>query len=441
MPRWRARMGSSVSLVTITVVLMTALRLPSTVILTRLLSPEDFGVTAITGAIITVLLMMSDLGFGVFVIQHAQGDDPRFLDIVWTVRMLRSVVLTIGLALLARPLAMLVGQPALTLAIAVTALHFIIESSSSLSLMTVVRQQKLLRLSILDVGSTAIQIGLGIAFALVMHNYWAIIIGGLLANVIKSVLSYTAFPGSRRRLAFDRGLFIEMWRFGRTILGAHTIQVLLSQVDKLVLSRLFPLNLFGVYSVAMNLAGAPSAFTTSYPSRVLLPAYAHAHRVAPATLRDVYYDGRRMVMMLYLATMGGFIGFAPATIHILYDPRYALAGSYLGILAIAPLIGLNNYAAREVLISIGQVRPLLVANIVRLVWLAGAGTAGFLAFGPIGLVAAVGTIEVPVQVYNWWQLRRNNLLKVDQELLMLAVAGAGVAAGLAGTRMFTAAFG
>lgn len=441
LPRWRMRMGSNVSLVMITAITITALRLPSTIVLTRLLSPEDFGVTAITAAIVAVLVMVSDLGFGVFIIQHGRGDDARFLDVVWTVRLLRSAVLTAGLAVLARPLAVLIGQPEMTGAIAATSLFFLIEGLSSLAMMTVVREQKLLRLSLVDVASIALQICFCIALAYVMRSYWAIVIGTLLGAGVKTGLSYAAFPGSRRRLAFDRPVVAELWRFGRNIMGAHTIQVMLSQVDKFVLARLFPLDLFGIYSVAQNLAGAPSSFTTSYPNRVLLPAYSQRWREAPMTLRDLYYDGRRRVMQLYLAAMGVFIGFAPAVVQILYDPRYAVAGDYLGILAIAPLVALNNYAAREVLIAIGQVRPLLIGNFVRLGWLAVAGTAGFIWFGATGLVVAVGTIEVPVQVYNWGQLRRNGLLRVDQELMMLGVAGAAIGTGAAGNRLFAALFG
>ena len=441
MSRWKLAMGSSVSLVTITVVASTLLRLASSLILTRLLSPEDFGAAAITAAILGVMLMISDLGFEVFVIQHRNGDDPRFLDVVWTIRLLRSVVLTLLLLLLAGPLATLIGKPALTAAIAVTSLHFIIEGLSSLTLMTVVRQQKLFRLSCVDVSTTALQIVFGIILAMVFRSYWALIVSGLLAAAVKSVLSYAAFDDSRRRLRFDRDYFAEMWTFGRTIVSAQAIQVLLSQVDKFVLSRLFSLNLFGIYSIASNLAGAPAAFTTAYPTRVLLPAFAKAHRDDPGSLRTVYYDSRRTIMLLYMAAMGGFIGVAPAIIDILYDPRYATAGQYLRFLAIAPLIGLNNYAAREVLIVIGKVKPLLIGNFVRLAWLAGAGIAAYLGWGPIGLVVAVGTIEVPVLCYNWWELRRNALLRMDQELIMLGTAVAGAAAGWIGNTLFAVGLG
>lgn len=440
-PRWRRLAGSGVALVAGTVIVTNAMRLVSTIVLTRLLSPEDFGATAIFAAIVIVLQMVSDLGFHLFVVQHRDGDDPRFLDVVWTIRLVRSVLLTLLLAALSGPLAALIGKPLLAGAIAVTALYFVIEAASSMSLITTVRRQRLFRLSVIDVAVIGFQIALGLFLAWRWESYWAIVWAGLAGGALKAALSYLAFPGRAPRLAFDRAIFDELWRFGRTIVGAHTVQVALAQLDKFVLARLFPLGVFGLYGLASNLAAAPAAFTAMYPNRVLLPVMAQAWRDDPATLPRVYYACRRRVMLLYMAAMGAFVGLAPAIVAIVYDPRYADAGGYLAILAVAPLFALNNCAAREALIVVGRVQALLYANLVRLGWLALAGTGGYVAFGPIGFIAAIGAIELPALGYNWWELRRAGLLDAREEVAMLGAAGAGVALGLFGDRLYAVATG
>lgn len=429
-PYWRRTLTSGVGLVTVTIVGSNLLRILSTIVLTRVLSPADFGMAGVTAALLAVLMMISDLGFGVFIVQHRNGNDPHLLDVIWTVRLVRALVLTLGLAVAAGPLADLLAKPEMQAAIAITALHFLVDGLGSLAPMTAVRQQKLLVLSGMDMICAVAQTMLGIALALSLRNYWALIIAGLAAVGLRSLLSYAMFPRSVRRLAFDKDHARELWRFGRTIASAHTIQVLLSQVDRFVLSRVFPLNLFGLYTIASNLATAPSAFTTLYPNRVLLPAYARTMREQPDRLAHTYYSERRTVMLLYLLAMGGFIGMAAAVTDILYDARYAGAADYLRLLALAPLVGLNNYAAREALIVVGRVRSLFIANLVRLGWLAAAGTAGFLAFGPMGLIAAVGMIEMPVQIYCWIALRSAGLLRWRGEALMFAAAVSGWLAGV-----------
>lgn len=433
---WRRAMSSGGSLVAITIVASNILRIASTIILTRVLSPVDFGVTGFSGAVLNILLMMSDVGFGVYIIRHARGGDARLLDIVWTVRLVRGAVLTLALAACSGPLTLLLGKPELQLAIAVTGVQFVLDGCSSLAVFTAIRDEKLFMLSLLDIVSAITQTVAGVALALWLHSYWAIIVAGLIGTGLKSWLSYTLFPGAARRFAWDRAEVAELWRFGRTIAGAHTIQVLLSNVDKIALSRIFPLSLFGLYSLAFNLSGAASGFTNLYPSRILLPAFARAYRDDPIDLAQTYYGTRRRLMVLYAVAMGGFIAMAPAVVDLLYDPRYRAAATYLQWLALAPAIAMNNYAAREVLIVVGRVQSLLYANLVRLVWLALAGTGGFMAWGPIGLVAAVGCIEMPVQVYCWHELRRAGLLRIGQEVLILAGLVLGVVLGMAGNRVY-----
>lgn len=428
-PRWRQALSSGVSLVTVTIVASNVLRILSTIVLTRVLAPADFGVVGVTAAILAVMSMISDFGFAVYVIQHPRGDDRHLLDAVWTARLIRSAMLTLILFALSGPIAMLIDKPTMYAAIAVTSLQFVVEGCSSLTSMTMIRQQKLLVLSLLDIICAVAQTMMGIILAFILRDYWAIVIAGLLGTAVRSVLSYTMFADSGRRFAFDLKEIGELWRFGRTIAGAHTIQVLLSNVDKFVLSRIFPLGMFGLYTLASNLAGAPSAFTMVYPSRILLPEFARANREGAAELAGAYYGSRRTVMLLYMLAMGGFIGLAPGVVNLLYDPRYASAASYLRLLSIAPAIALNNYAAREVLIVAGRVKTLLFANIVRLGWLLVFGTAGFVVFGPMGLVAAVGLVEVPVLLYCWFELDRIDVFRLREELLMLGALGIGVALG------------
>ncbi len=435
-PAWRRAASSGVSLVVITIVASNVLRIASTLILTRVLSPVDFGVAGLTGAILNILLMISDVGFGVYIIRHAKGDDARLLDVIWTIRLARGAVLTAMMAIFAGPLAGLLDKPELQWAIAATALNFVLDGCSSLAPFSAVRQERLFMLSMLDIASSVCQTLMGIVLALLLHSYWAIILAGLIGAVIKAVLSYALFPGSARRLAYDRHEAGELWRFGRTIASSNTIQVLLGNVDKIVLSRIFPLSLFGLYSLAFNLSGVASGFTTLYPARVLLPAFARAEREDPATLSNVYYRSRRTLTLLYMVAMGGFIAMAPAVVDLLYDPRYEAAATYLRLLALAPAMAMNNYAAREILIVVGRVRALLYGNVARLAWLVVVGTGGYFAFGPIGLVAAVGSIELPVQVYCWHELRRAGVFQAAQEALIMGALALGFVLGLVGDKLY-----
>ena len=425
----RALLLRDTNLVIATVVATNLLRMVSSVVLTRLLMPEAFGIVGLIGSISFILSMLSDLGFQAFVVRHRDGDQARFLDVIWTIRLVRAIALTILLVALARPIAAGFGNPGVAGAIAVSALQFAIEGASSLSLVTALRERQLARLSLLDILGALVQFGASIALASVWRSYWSIVLAILLASLARTLLSYALFPRSTRRIGFDRGYATELWRFARYVTGSSIITMLLVQSDKVVLARVVPLDVLGRYMLAGNLALAPMAFTVAYASRVLYPLYARTWRERPEALRDLSYAARMRVSAAYMVGVGGLIGFAPALVAILYDPRYAEVATYLRLLALTPFLALASHAANEVLTASGRVHVTMHANVAKLLWLAVAGTAALLAAGPIGLIAAVGLLELPTTLYNWMQLHRFGLLRLGREVALLALGVAGIAAG------------
>ncbi|UVK40222.1 oligosaccharide flippase family protein [Mesorhizobium sp. AR10] len=69
------------------------LRLLSSLIMTRLLVPEMFGVMAIATIVQVVAAMLCDVGLRQAVIQNKRGDEQIFLDTAWTLQIIRGVVI------------------------------------------------------------------------------------------------------------------------------------------------------------------------------------------------------------------------------------------------------------------------------------------------------------------------------------------------------------
>lgn len=420
------------NIVVLFVILNNLLRAVSSVILTRLLMPEVFGISGILSSIAFTAAMMSDLGFQTFVVRHEDGDKPRFLDTIWTIALLRSATLTLLLILLSGPIAMLLDKPELAPLIAGYSVTFVIDGLASLTLLTALRNRMILRLSLLELAVAILQIVVAALLAYLWRNPWAII-GALLASAaFKSLLSYIMFSDSRRRIAFDRRYAHDLWRFARFVTGSSIITLLLMQCDKLLFARLMPLDAFGFYILAGNLASGALAFTSAYASRVLYPHYAQLWREGGADLRAQFYAKRRLPSLLYSFCTGGLIGCAPLVIAILYDPRYADAALYLRLLTLMPLFMLASNAANETLVATGRIRAIFEANVIKLLWLAVAGPISFLTEGVIGLVVVFAIMEVPAMGFKWLLMHKIALLDLRQELLFIGAAFGGMLVGVAG---------
>ena len=425
----RAALAKDTSLLVATTGAAAVLRVVNTMVLTRILAPDVFGMV---GAILTVCLvftMVSDLGFQVYVVRHERGLERRFLDVIWTVQVVRGFVLTALAVAAAGPIAALFAKPELAAPLAVASVNLLLLGLSSMSPATGLRTGLTRRLVWFDFWLLLVQLGVGLLLALVLRNVWAIVASMLVSTALRTAGSYLLFPGARRRLAFDRRTVAEFWAFSRVILTSSTLTLLIQQSDKLALARLFDLTTFGVYVIAAGLAAAPAAFVHAYAGKLLYPRYAALWRDAPERFAREWYGMKRKVSLLYALAMGGLIGGAPLVIAILYDPRYAGAATYLSILALAPALAMATQAAADALVARGHVRTTLAANVARVGWIALAGPPAFLLLGPIGLVAVIGLIEAPPYLYLAWRLRREGMFDAREEALLWLALGVGVALG------------
>ena len=210
------------------------------------------------------------------------------------------------------------------------------------------------------------------------------------------------------------------------------LSLLIGQTDKLVLGRLFTLDQFGLYAIAITIASAPVGFAEAFAQRVLFPIYSQTWRERPSEIGHIFYKAKRRAAALYAFGSGGLIGSASLVVALLYDPRYLPASSFLSLLMIASALRLSTIAASEVLTAIGDMKRMLRMNVVRVLWLTLAIPVGFLLLGALGVVAAVGLIEVPAMLYSWLLLRRIHVLNSGEELLLLMLTAAGAAVGFLG---------
>ncbi|MBO9499959.1 MAG: oligosaccharide flippase family protein [Novosphingobium sp.] len=407
------------------------LRIISTMTLTRLLDSHAYGVVGLILSISYVVTMLSDVGLYNFIIRHKEGEDEKFLNEIWTIRMMRGVGLAVLMVVLAEPFALLVQKPEIAGALAVWSISFVLDGFSSLAFALGVRNHQFWRLSLLDLSYNVATFMMSIVMALVLRSYWALIIGMVLGGMVKLVLSYVLFPHSRRAIRFSMARSRELWGFSRYIAMSSFLSVLILQTDKVVLARLMPLAEFGLYSIATTLSVAPAAISGMYANRVLLAAYSKAQRKEPERLRHVFYEKRRNILLLYMFALAGIVTGAPLIVEVLYDDRYRGVTPFLQWLVISPMLRLMVLSSNQVLLSVGQTRSTLTANVFRITWLAIGAGAGLWMHNIMLLVAAVGTVEVPGLLCFWFNLHRVKLLDLRQEALGFIAAGAGLGVGWA----------
>jgi O-antigen/teichoic acid export membrane protein len=77
----------------------------------------------------------------------------------------------------------------------------------------------------------------------------------ILALLVFASITYTLIPGATRSSRFSISALQTVWRFAGGMIGITFLSLLLTQVDKILLSKLLSLKDFGYYTLAATVAG------------------------------------------------------------------------------------------------------------------------------------------------------------------------------------------
>ena len=397
------------------------IRFASSMILTRILRPADYGVLTILMSIIFVVEMLADLGVGIFIIRDPNGDEPRYLNTAWTLRFGRGVLNT-GLLLVFGPL--IAGHfyhaPELSLPLRVISVWFVLAALESMAWPLAVRRKRSRIIVYSELISGFVATTFTIVYCHFSRDYWGMIYGTLLQRGMTSAISYFYYPEHRPRLYWDRTAAREVLKFTRYTLPSSLLTLGLSQFDKVVFLRLFDLNLLGVYGLGGNIAGSAESLISKISQMVLYPRVAHNFREDPAGFTLKYYRENIKLFASILLLPAAVGGSAQFLITLLYPARYALAGSVLQAFMLRAALLSFAQPAEDLLIAAGEYQVILMGNVYRAIWLFAGSMTGYYLFGFMGFVYGVALSGLPPMLYYLWLQRSKGFMIVRYELYKVA---------------------
>jgi O-antigen/teichoic acid export membrane protein len=403
------------------------LRFGSNLILAKLLFPQAFGSMAIINGVMQGLTMLSDVGIGQSIIRHGRRDDPEFYNTAWTLQVIRGALLTVIGFSLAWP----VGQfydPFLTQFIAVISLSALISGFNSTKIFTANRDMQLKRITLMDLTSQVVAITVMVGLARIWPSIWCLVIGALLAVTIRMVLSHVVLPGSNNRFHWCPESVRELFSFGRWIFLSTMFTFLGLQSDKLILGRLVPLDILGIYAVAFAMTATVAGIFEQLVYRVLMPAMVHVSKVSSARFAEMVLRSRRFILMGAAIAVADLIILAPAVFQFLYDDRYLAAGWMTQLLGLGLWFTLLQRTSEACLLATDRSRALAHANVANFLTTIIAAPLGFyialsysgpshnMNFGIAGFIGGwtLGNF-VAVAVLNW-ELVRHGVPVIRQDI-------------------------
>lgn len=229
------------------------LRLGSSLILTRLLLPEAYGVFGPALAVMFFLEFLSDIGVRPAVVRSPHGDEPSFLGTAWSLVQLRAIVLSAVAIGLAWVLPTWYDLPALHGVLLALSVRPLIMSLQNPTLFTLYRRLDYKTPFLLDTAQAIIAIPATILLAWYFRNVWGLVLGLLFGDVVRLILSHILCPKAPRP-QWHRPAIHELSHFGASIFFNTMVYGAWIYFDRLAGPKLLPPEQVGLYILAWSLA-------------------------------------------------------------------------------------------------------------------------------------------------------------------------------------------
>lgn len=411
-----------------------SLRLLSNIILSHLLVPQYFGLMALLNTMLTGLSLFSDLGLAPSVIRSKNGDDPEFLDTVWTVQVLRGVGLWLTCLALGWPAAQFYAQPQLRILIPVGAFSLLISGFNSTSYLTLARHIAAGKLARIEFTLFATQLLVTVTLAWIHPSVWALVIGRLAYDASRLTYGLFLIPGYRNRFAWNPEVAGELISFGKWIFASTAFTFIASQADRLVLGKLVTLATLGLYSVTFAIADMPRQIIAAFSAKIALPFVSKMSHLPRSEFRDMVLHYRQRVLLCGAVLLVLVINTSDLFLRHIYDSRYQNAAWMAPILALGLWHTILYNTTGPCLMMLGKLSYNVTGYVLTSLVIVLLVPVSFRYGGMAGAVWTIAFSDVWVYFTSLYGMQREGLGPLKQDIQMTAVFLA-LLAGVYGLRI------
>jgi O-antigen/teichoic acid export membrane protein len=226
---------------------------------------------------------------------------------------------------------------------------------------------------------------------------------------------------------WDKSAVQELFSLGRWVFISTAFMFLAEQSDRLLLGKIFSLELLGIYGIALMMSDVPRQVAVAISSRVIFPAISQISDLPRYDLRVKLLRNRKKLLLMLTLGMTLLVSLGDRIILFLYDDRYADAAWMLPILALGIWPRLLCATVDVALISIGKLQYGTIGNFTRLAFTVVGILLGYRWFGNLGAVSAVALNDLAYYMVVMYGLSREKLGCWAQDMMATALLFIGIA--------------
>ncbi len=323
----------------------------STIILARILTPNDFGLVAMAVAVVALLELMSAFGFDTALIQRQQTGRAHY-DTAWTFNVIFGSAIAVLLLVVAVPAAAFYREPRLELILPVLAISSVVGGFANIGTVAFRKELDFKSEFRFQIAKRMATFVVTIGLALTLRSYWALIAGVVVGTLVSVWISYRLHPFRPR---FSLAARDDLFHFSKWIFVSSFVQFLRSRSTDFILGRTVGSHGLGIYNVAVEIASLPATELIAPLNRSVFPAYARLSD-DPDQLAQRFGAVFGMICFIGFPVSLGILCVAEPAVALLLGSQWTEAVPIIQIVALSGLATALQSNLYIVLLALGKPR-------------------------------------------------------------------------------------
>jgi len=365
------------------------LSVASTIVLARLLAPEDFGLVAMVAPFIGFLAFFRDSGLQMATVQRETIHHAQVSTLFW-LNLGLGFVLMLLLAAASPAIARFFARGELTWITLAYALNMVIGGASIQHAALLSRRMAFAKLSIAAIAGQVIGLAAAVTGALLGLRYGALVAMAIAATLVQTVLLWHLSgwtPGLPRRGTGASSMLL----FGSGLTLSNVLNQVTQYLDGILIGRMLGAVPLGYYDRAKQLFVMPIFQLVGPLANVSIPALSRLTS-APARYAAAYLRIQEKLLLATALFSAFFVAYGDVVIRVLLGAAWSPVAPVLQAFAIGGFVGPASVSLSWLLVTQGRSRDLALWSPCSLALRCAAIAVGY-RWGIVGIALSIAASQ------------------------------------------------
>lgn len=339
-----------------------AIAFVSTIILARLLTPEDFGLVAIIMSFFSLIDIFGDFGFDTVLIQKQNATVDHY-NTAWSFNVTFGVFSCITVISLSGIISDFYGNPELQPIMLMLSFLFLFNGLQNIGVADFRKNLTFDKEFKFQIIPKLISFFCTIGLAFWLRNYWALVIGALVWKGCILINSYI-LHNFRPRFIFSARK--ELFNFSKWLMINNFLNFVNTRSPEMIIGKILSPQATGLFTIAQEISTMPTVEIAATVNRAAYPGYSKiSHQ--PEKLQDLYINIMSSISLIVIPAGVGVASIAKTLVPVVLGAQWHESIVLVQYLAIGGLLLALNSNTGFIFIAMGQPKISCMMGLLRIV--------------------------------------------------------------------------